>query len=244
MKLSWIIPCHNEERRIEKTIREVSDYLRAKGFDYEIIAVDNNSKDRTREIIKRLSDEIRELRLVEAREKGKGVAVKRGMLEAKGDIRLFSDADNSTSPDHFDKMEPLFQQGYDVVISSRDPKDAKGAGRDVEEPWYREIFANVGNLIIQILGVWGIWDTQNGFKGFTAKAADKIFSALTIKGWAFDVEVLVLAKRNKYRLGVIPILWRYEADSKITLGSYVEVFKDVFRIRWNIITGRYARLSF
>ncbi|MBI2054500.1 MAG: glycosyltransferase family 2 protein [Candidatus Sungbacteria bacterium] len=241
MHLSWIIPCYNEEHRIEKTIREVADYLRTKGFDYEIIAVDNNSKDRTREVIKRLSNEIMGLRLVEASKGGKGGAVKRGMLEARGDVRIFSDADNSTSPDHFDKMEPLFQQGYDVVISSRDPKDAKGAGRDVEEPWHREIFANVGNLIIQILGVWGIWDTQNGFKGFTAKAADQIFGALTISGWAFDVEVLVLAKRLGYRVGIIPVSWRYEIDSKITLGSYVEVFRDVFRIRWNIITGKYAK---
>lgn len=241
MYLSWIIPCYNEEHRIGKTIREVEAYLRAKNFSYEIIAVDDNSKDKTREVIRDLMGEIPNLRLIEKSPKGKGGAVRQGMLEARGEIRLFSDADNSTAPDHFDKMGPFFETGYDVVISSRDSKDAEGASRDVEEQWYRELFANLGNLMIQALGVWGIWDTQNGFKAFTAKAAETIFSRLTILGWAFDIEVLVLARRLGYKLAIIPVRWRFEADSKVTLGTYIEVFKDVFRIRWNVISGKYSK---
>ena len=193
MYLSWIIPAYNEERRIEKTIREVESYLHSKGFSYEILVIDNGSRDRTAEVVNKLRAAIPSLRLVAAHESGKGGAVKRGMLAATGEIRLFSDADNSTPPESFDLMEPLFAKGCEVVISSRDHKDAAGAGRDVEEPWYREILGNLGNLVIQIFGVWGIWDTQNGFKACTARAADAIFSQTKIAGFAFDIEMLALA---------------------------------------------------
>lgn len=239
MYLSWIIPTYNEERRIEKTIRGVEAYLKTKNFDYEIIVADSASKDRTREITKKLAGEIKALRLVEVKNKGKGYAVKNGMLSAIGSIRLFSDADNSTSPQHFDKMQPLFSQGCDVVISSRNPKDAPGAGRDVKEPWYRELFGKAGNIVIQIAGVWGIWDTQNGFKAFTEQAAEAIFPKLKITGWAFDIEILVLTRKLKYKIGVIPVIWRYEAESKVNWKTYVEVLVDTFKIRWNLITGKY-----
>lgn len=243
MYLSWIIPMHNEERRIEKTLREVDAYLRAKNISggYEIIPIDNASTDRTVEIIRELKTEIPYVRLIQESNKGKGQAVRAAMLEAKGDVRLFSDADNSTAPEYFDAMEPLFRQGYDIVISSRDPKDAAGASRDVEEPMLREILGNIGNLIIQIFGVWGIWDTQNGFKAFTAKAAQDIFSRQRIQGWAFDIEVLALARKLGYRIGIIPIRWRFDPDSKVTLKAYGQVFLDVFRIRWNLITHRYEK---
>ncbi|MBI2097006.1 MAG: glycosyltransferase [Candidatus Sungbacteria bacterium] len=241
MRLSWIIPTYNEERRIEKTVREVESYLRPKGFQYEILVVDNGSRDRTSSIIENLRSEIPSLRLLHGTVPGKGGAVKRGMLDAKGDIRLFSDADNSTSPDHFDKMEPLFAKGCEVAVSSRDPKDAAGAGRDIKEPVYREMLGNLGNIIIQTFGVWGIWDTQNGFKACTAAAADKIFSQMKIRGFAFDIEMLALAKRYNYKLCVIPVKWRFDPDSKVTLTAYLSVFLDVFRIRWNLIRGVYAR---
>ena len=239
MYFSWIIPTYNEENRIEKTIREVAAYLDAKHFEYEIIVADSASKDNTRNIVRRLTSEFSRLRLVEARNRGKGFAVKNGMLSAKGDIRLFSDADNSTAPHYCDAMIPFFQRGYDVVISSRNWKDASGARRDVKEPWHREILGKVGNLLIQLIGVWGIWDTQNGFKAFTAKVAEDIFSAICIYGWAFDNEALAIAKQRRYRVGIIPVVWHYETDSKVTWRVYAEVLRDVFRIRWNLITRKY-----
>lgn len=239
MYLSWIIPAYNEERRIEKTIREVDAYLRRKLFSYEILIVDNGSHDRTAAIVSSLQKELPPLRLIRAHERGKGGAVKKGMTEATGDIRLFSDADNSTSPDHFEKMEPFFAKGYDMVISSRDEKDAPGAGRDVKEPWYRELFGKAGNLVIQIVGVWGIWDTQNGFKAFTRAAAELIFPRIQIGGWAFDIEVLAIARKKGYRIGIIPVVWRYDPDSKVNWKTYVEVLVNTFRIRWNLIRGAY-----
>ena len=243
MYLSWIIPMHNEEHRIEKTLREVDAYLRAKNISggYEIIAVDSASTDQTREVVGRIAPEIANLRMVAEVNKGKGWTVRLGMLEAKGEIKIFSDADNSTAPEYFDAMEPLFGKGYEVVISSRDSKDAPGASRDVKEPMLREIFGNIGNLIIQIFGVWGIWDTQNGFKAFSAKAAQDIFSRERMQGFSFDIEVLALARKLKYKIGIIPVRWKFDPDSKVTLKAYLQVFLDVFRIRWNLITGRYKK---
>lgn len=239
MYLSWVIPTYNEERRIEKTLREVAAYLETKSFDYEIIVADSASKDRTAEIVKSVSGEFKKVRLVETANRGKGHAVRAGMLEAKGDIRLFSDADNSTAPTYLDDMMPFFTKGYDMVISSRDPKDAPGATRDIKEPWYREVLGRAGNFIIQIFGVWGIWDTQNGFKAFTKKVALDIFSRQKITGFAFDIEVLVLARRRGYKIAIIPVRWRFDPDSRVTLKAYFQVLLDVFRIRWNFITNKY-----
>ena len=241
MYLSWLIPSYNEERRIEKTIREVDAYLKAKNFagGYEIVVCNSASKDRTAEIVKNLISEIPNLRLLDVVNRGKGWSVKEGMLESNGDIRLFSDADNSTAPNYFDAMEPMFKQGYDVVISSRDPKDAIGASRDVKEQWYRELLGNAGNLVIQIFGVWGIWDTQDGFKAVTAKAAQEIFSHTRMAGFSFDIEMLGIARMLHYRIGIIPIRWKFDPDSKVTLKSYIQVFIDVFKIRWNLIRGAY-----
>lgn len=242
MYLSWIIPAYNEEKRIEKTLREVDAYLRSKNFPggYEIIVANSASKDKTAQITEGLKPQIQNLRILNLENKGKGWAVKRGMLEAKGDIRLFSDADNSTSPENFNAMELLFKQGLDMVISSRDPKDAAGASRDVEEPWYRELLGNMGNLVIQIVGgIWGIWDTQNGFKAMTAKSAESVFSRSQMVGFSFDIEVLVISRRLGFKIGIIPIRWKFDPDSKVTLTDYIRVFRDVFKIRLNLLTNVY-----
>lgn len=242
MYLSWLIPCYNEERRIEKTLREVDAYLRSKNFPggYEIIVVDSSSRDRTAAIVRRLQLQISNLQLLTVENRGKGWAVREGILKARGEIRLFSDADNSTPPESFDLMQPFFLKGYEVVISSRDPKDGTGASRTVKEPWYREIMGKAGNLVIQIFGgVWGIWDTQNGFKAFTARASQDIFSRMRMSGFSFDIELLALAKRLGHRIGIIPIRWRFDPDSKVTFSAYLAVFRDVFRIRWNLIRSLY-----
>ena len=248
MHLSWIIPAYNEEKRIAKTLREVDEYLRSrlarKLFSgYEIIVANSASRDRTAAIVSDLTSQIQNLKLVNVENRGKGWAVKTGMLRARGDIRLFSDADNSTAPEYFDAMAPLFSQGYDIVISSRDSKDAPGASRDVKEPMLREILGNLGNVVIQIFGVWGIWDTQNGFKAFRAKAAEAIFSQSRIAGFAFDIETLALARRFTFRIAIIPVRWAFDPDSKVTLAAYIQVFLDVFRIRWNLIAGQYRLRS-
>lgn len=241
MYLSWIIPTYNEEKLIEKTIREVDGYLKSKSFPggYEILIVDSSSPDRTQTIVRNIQSEISNLQLLLVENKGKGWAVREGMLKSQGDIRLFSDADNATSPEHFNKMIPLFNQGYLVVISSRHPKDAEGAYQDVPETLLRRMAGKAGNLLIQFLAVPGIWDTQNGFKAFRARAAEDIFSRMRMGGFSFDIEVLALARRLGYKIGIIPVRWKHNPDSRVSFRSYIQVFLDVFKIRWNLITNKY-----
>lgn len=244
MYLSWIIPAHNEERRIEKTIREVDAYLRLKknfdaSFRYEIILVNNGSFDTTHKIAERLQKEIPDFSVLVTNGPGKGWAVRQGMLQAHGDIRLFSDADNATSPDHWDRIAPLFQKGYDVVIGSRNFRDVPGAEQRVGEPLIRRIAGQMGNLWIQFFAVPGIWDTQAGFKAFTKKSAEEIFSRTRMNGFSFDIEVLALARRLGYKIGIVALNWMHDPESKVTTKSYFEVLLDVLKIRWYLVTGKY-----
>lgn len=244
MFLSWIIPAHNEERSIEKSVREVDAYLRTKknldaSFQYEIVFVNNGSTDKTQEIAERLQKEISCFSVLVTDGPGKGWAVKQGMLQTRGDIRLFSDADNATSPDHWDRMAPLFQKGYDVVIGSRNFRDVSGAQQRVREPLIRRIAGQAGNLWIQALAVPGIWDTQAGFKAFTKKSAEDIFLRTRMNGFSFDIEVLALARRLGYVIGVVALDWKHNPDSRVTLKSYIQVLLDVLKIRWNLWTGKY-----
>jgi dolichyl-phosphate beta-glucosyltransferase len=236
--LSVIIPAHNEKRRLPKTLQDVSLYLSRQDYDYEIIVVDGGSTDGTPEICRQKAREIKNLSLIELDGLGKGHAVKQGMLQAQGKYQLFMDADNSTSLDQVEKMWPEFEQGYDVVIGSR---DIKGAVLAVSQPWQRRALGRIFNLIVQtISGLRGIPDTQCGFKGFTERAAKDIFSRLTIFGWAFDVEVLVLAKRMGYKCKEVPVRWVNDPESKVKLGGMIKMLFEVLKIRWNIISGRYA----
>lgn len=244
MFLSWIIPAHNEERRIEKTLREVDAYLRQKknldaSFQYEIMLVNNGSTDTTQAIAERLQKEIPNFATLVTNGPGKGWAVKEGMLKSHGDIRLFSDADNATSPDHWDRMALLFQKGYDVAIGSRNFRDVPGAQQRVGEPFARRIAGQLGNLWIQFFVVPGIWDTQAGFKAFTKKAAEDIFSRTRMVGFSFDIEVLALARRFGYKIGIVALDWKHDPESKVSLKSYLEVLLDVLKIRWNLTIDKY-----
>lgn len=242
--LSWIIPAHNEERRIEKTLREVDAYLRAKknldaSFQYEILLVNNGSVDTTQKIAERLQREILNFSVLVTNGPGKGWAVKEGMLKSHGDIRLFSDADNATSPEHWDRVAPFFQKGYDIAIGSRNFRDVSGAQQRVGEPLIRRIAGQMGNLWIQFFAVPGIWDTQAGFKAFTKKAAEDIFSRTRMTGFSFDIEALALGRRLGYKIGIAALDWRHDPESKVSMISYFEVLLDVLKIRWNLTIDKY-----
>lgn len=170
---------------------------------------------------------------------GKGAAVRAGMLDARGGIRLFADADTSTSIDQFENMIPFFNDGYGVVFGSR---AAKGAKLDPPEPFYRQLIGKGLNLLVQILLLPGIWDTQCGFKAFTAEAAERIFRASRIVGWGFDVEVLALAKRFGYRLKEMPVHWVNDAiGSTVHFSAGPKFLMDVMEIRWFLWTGKYPQ---
>jgi dolichyl-phosphate beta-glucosyltransferase len=234
--LSIIIPAHNEAKRLPLTLIDIEKHLKNADFLYEIIVVDNNSTDSTPEIGKRFAHLIKGLKLIEYKTPGKGGAVRHGILEAKGKIRLFMDADNSTAIDQFYKMTPYLKEGYDVVIGSR---DIEGARLVPPQPWYKRLAGNIGNLVIQALLLPGIWDTQCGFKAFTEEAALKIFPLLKTNRWGFDVEVLSLAKKFGYRIKEIPVVWVNNPFSKVKATTYLQVLWEVVKIKWWLMANKY-----
>ena len=241
MFLSVIIPSYNEEKRIGKTLLAVDHYLAKQKFDYEILVVIDGAADKTAEVVNNFRQMVCNLRLIDNKQNhGKGWVVRQGMLEAHGEIRLFMDADNATTLDHFDKMLPLFREGYDVVIGSRDSKDARGARQAVPQSFLKRLLGNMGNILIQIFAVPGIWDTQSGFKAFTAQAAKAVFSKTRIDRWGMDIEFLALARKLNFKIGKIPVYWINDAASHVKLSSYLSVFKELFQVWWWMLTDSYG----
>jgi len=239
--LSVIVPAYNETQRIPKTLERLHQYLADKSFTYEIVVVLDGPTDGTREVLDRISGEISNLRIIDRRvNRGKGFTVREGMLEARGQIRLFTDADNSTDIAHFDQMKTLFDEGCDLVIASRSPKDVAGARQTIPQPWYKRSIGKLGNLLVQLVAVPGIWDTQCGFKAFRAEAAVRIFSQSVIEEWGFDIEVLALARHLNYNIGIIPAHWVNDARSHVRNIDYLRVFRDTFKVRANLLIGKYG----
>lgn len=240
MHLSVIIPTYNEEKRLPSTLASIDGYLSRQDYDYEILVVDNGSTDRTAEVVKNLESQIKGLKLVQGSPGwGKGFAVKLGMLGAKGDFRVFTDADNSTSINQIEKMWPEFNYGYDIVIGSR---DVKGAVLDPPQPFLRNAILGEGFKLFRkiVLGLWTIEDTQCGFKGFSKKATESIFPKSLISHFAFDPEILVIGKRLGYKIKEIPLLWKNDLESKVKFKSIIKMAIDLIKIKINLIKGLYG----
>jgi len=238
MYLSVIIPAYNEEKRLPKTLIEIDKYLRKQNYDYEILVVNDGSKDKTREILSNLKSQISNLKITGYEiNQGKGYAVRFGMLEAQGEYRLFTDADNSTSINHIEKMWPEFKKGFDVVIGSR---DVQGAVLDPAQPFLRKLLGNYFKLYRKfVIGLWTIHDTQCGFKAFSRKAAENIFPKCKINRWAFDPEILIIAKKLGYKTKEIPVYWKNNLESKVKLKSMIGMGIDLLKIRWNLFGHKY-----
>ena len=240
LDLSVIVPAYNEAERIPKTLERLREYFSGQSCSYEIIVVLDGPTDNTRDVLKRLSGGIPHLKIIDRPiHRGKGFTVREGMLKASGRMRVFTDADNSTDIDHFGRMRPLFDQGYDVVIASRSARDAPEAEQAVSQIWYKRLIGMAGNLIVQLIAVSGIWDTQCGFKGFRAQAAEEIFSRAKISGWGFDIEVLALARVLKFKVGIIPAHWINDARSHVGWLDYFRVLGDAIRVRYLLMAGKY-----
>ncbi len=238
--LSIIIPAYNEAERIPRTLIDIDKRLEGAPYSYEIIVVCDGCTDNTGEVARNMAKMVRNLKVIELVDNlGKGGTVRHGMLAAMGKIRLFTDADNSTSIDQFEAMMPFFKEGYAVVIGSR---TAEGAKLDPPETLARRIAGKIGNLIFQgMLGIRAIWDTQCGFKAFTDEAAEKLFKDARIGGFGFDVEILVLAMKMGYKIKEIPVHWVNDPGSKVSASSYLKVLFETCRIRWYLWTGAYDR---
>lgn len=238
--LSVVIPAYNEERRITTTLLSVHEYLSRQAFTWEVIVALDGPDDGTLLRVEEFAATRQNIRWIDrAENRGKGYTVREGMLAAKGQIRLFTDADNSTDMQHFSQMQPLFEKGRDVVICSRDEKDVPGAGQAVPQPFFKRLLGNAGNLFIQFVAVPGIWDTQCGFKAFSAEAAEKIFSVACIDGWGFDIEALALARKFGYQANIIPARWIDHADTHVRIWNYGTTLLETVQVRYYLLTGAY-----
>ena len=238
--LSVIIPAYNEEARLGVTLKAVYNYLTAQPYSWEVLVVLDGVKDGTLAVLEQFAEGKENLRWINRLEnKGKGYTVREGMLAATGQIRLFTDADNSTDMSHFDQMRPLFEQGHAVVICSRDGKDHPNARQATPQPFIKRVLGNLGNLFIQIMAVPGIWDTQCGFKAFTAEAAEKIFGCARVDRWAFDIEALVLARKFGYTIAVVGANWIDMAGTHVVFTDYLTTFAEAAKIRWHLLRGVY-----
>jgi dolichyl-phosphate beta-glucosyltransferase len=234
--LSIIIPAHNEELRLPRSLRQVFAFLEKQPYSAEVIVVENGSSDRTLELAREFALHQSNLIVLHEEKAGKGNAVQRGMLEARGEYRFICDADLSMPIDELGKFLPPVLNDFDVVIASR---EAPGAVR-YNEPSYRHWGGRAINLIIRLLVLPGLNDTQCGFKCFQAEAAQKLFRQQTLGGWSFDIEILYLARRKRMSIREIPVQWHFDADSKVSaVRDALRMIGDIFRIRINALRGRY-----
>lgn len=237
-KLSVVIPAYNEEKRIGATLLAVSEFLKTQPFGFEIVVVSDGSKDNTSGVVNGLKTSIANLKFLDNKENhGKGYVTRQGMLEATGDARLFMDADNSTTIDQVVPMLKYLDQGFDVVIGSI---EVEGAKINEHAQWYRRALGHWSKYLIRfVAGLWDVKDTQRGFKLFSSRAAQGIFSKVTIERFGFDIEVLALAKKFNFKVKELPVIWNNAGDSKVSLKSYFATLMDLFKVRWNLIIGKY-----
>jgi len=233
--LSIIIPAHNEENRLPQTLEQVFAFLKLQSYTAEVIVVENGSSDRTFEAASVFQNAHDTLRVIREEQPGKGRAVRRGMLEARGQYRFMCDADLSMSIGQLNRFLPPAIKA-DIAIASR---EARGAVRE-DEPLYRHLGGRLINLAIRLLILPRLNDTQCGFKCFTAEAAQKIFPLQTLPGWSFDIEALYLARRLGLTIREIPIRWRFDPDTKLSAAQdALRMVRDIFRIRANALRGKY-----
>ena len=234
--LSIIIPAYNEERRLPRTLEQIFTFLQEQSYTAEVIVVENGSTDQTLEIAQNFAEQHKNLHVIKERQRGKGNAVRRGMLEAKGEYRFLCDADLSMPIEEVNKFLPPVLDEPAIAIGSR---EIPGAVR-YNEPHYRHLTGRVFNGLINLLLLPNLQDTQCGFKCFRADVAEDIFPYQTLTGWSFDVEVLFIAQHKGYIIREVPINWYYNADSKISvLQDSWKMFQDLLTIRRNARRGLY-----
>jgi glycosyltransferase involved in cell wall biosynthesis len=236
--LSIIIPAFNEETRLPNTLEQIVAFLQEQSYAAEVLVVENGSRDRTFEIASGFAQRYPNLYVFQQKQKGKGNAVRHGMLEARGEYRFMCDADLSMPIAELSKFLTPTLNGADIAIASR---EVKGAVR-YNEPYLRHLTGRVFNNLIRLLVLPGLQDTQCGFKCFRAQVVEAIFSYQTLNGWSFDVEILYIAQRKGYRIREVPIHWYFSADTKISiLRDSWHMFLDLLVIRRNASRGLYDR---
>jgi dolichyl-phosphate beta-glucosyltransferase len=236
--LSIIIPAYNEERRLPLSLTRIDAFLRKQPYDAEIIVVENGSSDHTADVVRKFAKEHPYVRLIEAETRGKGLAVKQGMLAARGEYRFMCDADLSMPIEELEKFLPPQLEGYDVVIGSR---EAPGSRR-VKEPEYRHMIGRISNFLVKLIALRGYEDTQCGFKLFKADIAEDLFAVQRTNGIGFDVELIFIADKRGYSVYEMPITWYFDPESKMRLvDDSLKMIGELWDIRQNWRKGLYER---
>ena len=235
---SIIIPAYNENARVGATLEKVLAYVAERRWDAEIIAVDDGSRDNTAEIIRSYAEKDPRLRLTQnPRNRGKGYSVRNGMLQARGELLLFSDADLSSPIEEADKLFAAIAGGADIAIGSRWLRSDLQTER---QPLYRQLFGRIFNLLLRITLGLRFKDTQCGFKAFSRRAAQTIFPLQTIERWGFDPELLYLARKFGFKVVEVPVEWAHSGGTRINpLRDGSRMFAEMLKIRWNGLSGKY-----
>ncbi|MBI1749349.1 MAG: glycosyltransferase family 2 protein [Acidobacteria bacterium] len=237
--ISIVIPAYNEERRLPRSLERICAYLKNRGWDGEVIVVDDGSTDRTAQIVTEWQKQIPTLRLVQNGEnRGKGFSVRHGMLEARARIAIFTDADLSSPIEEADKLLGVMGGGrYDVAIGSRgvDPRLIT-----VHQSRFREVAGIIFNKMVRLVTGLKFMDTQCGFKAFVVGKMKPVFEQQRIEGFGFDPEILFLAKLHGLRIVEVPVRWSHDADTRVrVLRDSLRMFWELVEIRWNRVVGRY-----
>jgi glycosyltransferase involved in cell wall biosynthesis len=270
--LSIVIPCKNQAEVVKGTLEDITEYIKKFDFETEVIYADGGSDDGSVEMAESFKDKIKYMQIVHESEiemgTGKGAALKAGMSMAKGDIRMFMDADSSTPIKELDKLLPYFKEGYDVVMGSRYTdkplpavhKPFKAFLQALKEVFevliygysksntmvkkqgrFRQLVSRGANLSFVVLLGQSYADTRCGFKAYKKEVAEKLFSLQTLPGWGFDTEILVIAEKYKYKIIEVPINWHDDAEiSDMTIGGIFGSYIEIFKIKWNKISGKYS----
>jgi len=224
--LSIIIPAYNEEKRLPDTLEQVLAFADRQAYPVEVLVVENGSQDRTYDVAQAYAEKHARVTLLKEDQRGKGLAVRRGMLQARGEYRFMCDADLSMPVDEINRFVPPNLEDFDIAIGSR---EAPGAIR-FNEPQYRHLGGRAVNTMIRTLALPGLHDTQCGFKCFRASVAEELFKLQTLTGWSFDIELLFIARQRGYRIVELPIHWYFNPESKLN------VVQDAFKMGIDILT--------
>jgi len=236
--LSVVIPAYNEEPRIGATLEKVTGYLGRQQYSWELLVVDDGSSGRTAALATRWAGNDERVRVETVPHGGKGWAVKHGMLATAGQYRFMCDADMAMPIEQLEAFLDRMEEGYDIVIGSRQKKGA----RRVSEPILRHVMGRVFNWTVRLLAVRGLQDTQCGYKCFRDHVAEELFNLQRTRGWAFDVEVLYVAAKRKMRVLEMPIEWHYRPSSKLRpLANSFSMLQDTIMLRLRDVAGKYSR---
>ena len=235
--LSIVVPAYNEERRLPTAIRMLTEFLDTHTFATEVLLVENGSRDRTPQLADAAAQADRRFRALHIALPGKGRAVRAGMLESRGAVVAFCDADFSMPVEELCRLYDEVLAGTAVAVGSREVSGAQRIG----EPLRRHVMGRVFNFLVRLIAVPGLADTQCGFKAFRRGVAQDLFRRQLLNGWAFDVEVLFLAARRGYSIREVPITWRYDASSRVNpVRDTMAMLRELLVIRWNDLRGRYG----